>query len=244
MKISDNVANVLAGSTIEGNNLLLPQRQLERNLYLSVNKVLLAIGGKWNRKVKSHVFKNNPEDIVEQILLSGEYVDQKKEYQFFETPLNIVCKLVSLADISDDESVLEPSAGKGRIAIHIGRKHCDCIELNTENRKYLVDSGFNVVGEDFLKFDKEYDVIIANPPFTKQQDVEHVTHMISLAKRRVVSVMSASVLFRDNKKTVDFRNLVESFGGTIESLPEETFKESGTNVNTCVVCLDITKQTV
>lgn len=241
MKIKNEVANILANSTINGNSLFLPEGQLERNLYLDVNKVLMAIGGKWNRKEKAHVFGESPESIVEQILLSGEYVDQKKEYQFFETPLKIVCKLVSRACLIDGESILEPSAGRGNIAIHIGRKYCDCIELNPENKKYLIDAGFNVVGSDFLEFNKKYDVIIANPPFTKQQDVDHVTHMIRLANRMVVSVMSASIMFRSNKKAVEFRNLVESLGGTIEPLPEDSFKESGTKVNTCVVCVNIKK---
>jgi hypothetical protein len=47
--------------------------------------------------------------------------------------------------------------------------------------------------------------------------------------------MSASVLFRTNRKTVEFRELIESLGGAIEPLPAETFKASGTMVNTCLV---------
>jgi 16S rRNA G1207 methylase RsmC len=116
---------------------------------------------------------------------------------------------------------------------------CDCIELNPENREYLTTNGFNLVGDDFMSFEGEYDVIIANPPFSKQQDIDHINKMIDMARRKVVSVASASVLYRDNKKTLSFRERIESLGGTIEMLPENTFSESGTNVNTCVVVVNL-----
>lgn len=238
MKINNEVANVLANSTIADNKLFLPKVQLERKLYLLVNKVLEAIGGKWNRKEQAHLFNEAPEDIVDSILLAGEYTDAKKEYQFFETPIKTAKMLVSLAEIRDEETVLEPSAGRGRIAGLI--KECHCIELNEDNYNYLVINNFNVVGRNFMEFHARlYDVIIANPPFTKQQDIDHVNHMMNFAIRRVVSVMSASVLFRDNEKTRKFRNRIEKFGGTFKELPDKTFAESGTNVKACVVCVDV-----
>lgn len=98
-------------------------------------------------------------------------------------------------------------------------------------------NGFNVVGEDFMSFEpgKNYDVIVMNPPFCKQQDITHVTKAISIAKRCVVAVMSASVIWRTDKRSESFRAIVERFGGTIEPLPEGSFKASGTTVNTCKV---------
>jgi len=63
--------------------------------------------------------------------------------------------------------------------------------------------------------------------------------MIDIANRRVVSVASSSVMFRDNKKTVAFRERIETLGGTITPLPDKTFSKSGTNVNTCIVCVDV-----
>jgi len=238
MQIKDeNVVNILANSHVDANKLFLPNQQLDRKLYVAVNKVLEAIGGKWNRKERAHIFEGSPADIVENILLTGEYTDQKKEFQFFETPRELAKQLVGMADIREGETVLEPSAGKGAIANFLNG--CDCIELNESNRRYLEDNGYNVVGDDFLSFDNKYDVIVANPPFTKQQDIDHVLHMLKLANRRVVSVMSASVLFRDNHKTVAFRALTERLDATIEPLPDGSFSSSGTNVRTCVFCADI-----
>lgn len=236
MIVSNDVSNVLLNSKIEGNLLFLPDGQLERKLYLSVNKVLDAIKGKWNRSKKAHVFNESPEETLNEILLTGQYTNSRTEYQFFETPTKLAEKLVLMANIQQGESVLEPSAGKARIASLID--NCDCVELNPDNRAYLIKNGYNLVGENFLKLSKKYDVIVANPPFSKQQDIDHVLHMIEIAKRCIVSIMSASVLFRDNKKTVDFRDFVEKLGGTIEPLPDDSFKESGTLVKTCVVKIE------
>jgi len=235
MKIENDVSNILGNSRIEGDYLYLPEGQLKRKLYLKVNEVLEAIHGKWNRKEKAHIFNESPLDILEEILLTGEYTDQKKEYQFFETPENIALQMIEMADIQKGETVLEPSAGKGAIAKFI--RWCDCVELNEENRTCL-ENNFNLVWDDFLTFNKKYDVIIANPPFSKQQDITHVEHMIELANHKVISVMSSSILFRTNKKTVNFREKVENLGGKFIKLPEKSFAESGTNVNTCIVLIE------
>ncbi len=236
MKISNEVANVLAESHAVGRLLYLPSVELECKLWVAYEKVMKALGAKWNSQEKAHVFPMNIEDAVEEVLLTGEYTDEKKEFQFFATPTELANEMVRWADIQPNDTVLEPSAGNGMIALEISRiTQPDCIELNGHCRGYLMGLGFNIVGDDFLDCVHSYDHIIANPPFTKQQDITHCTLMIRLARKSVISVMSASVLFRDNKKTADFRELVELHGGIIESLPEKTFAASGTNVNTCLL---------
>ncbi|MCP3965618.1 MAG: SAM-dependent methyltransferase [Lentisphaerae bacterium] len=236
MKIQEDAINILLNSMIEDCQLFLPPEQLERKLYLSANKVLEAIGGKWNRKAKAHIFNKPPGEILDEILLTGEYTDAKKEFQFFETPEPLARQLVSMANIQEGETVLEPSAGKGAIASFL--PGCHCIELNKDNQNYLVDNGFMVVGGDFMESGGFYDVIIANPPFTKQQDIDHINHMLDLAHRCVVSVASAGVMFRDNKKTVAFRDRIQDLGGTITPLPDKTFASSGTDVRSCIVFVD------
>ena len=44
-------------------------------------------------------------------------------------------------------------------------------------------------------------------------------------------------MFRQDKIYKEFRELVEMYGGTLEALPEESFKESGTGVNTCLAVI-------
>ena len=78
-----------------------------------------------------------------------------------------------------------------------------------------------------------------NPTFEKQYDIDHVLHAYSLLGNngKLVSIMSAGMSFRQNKKSVDFRNFVEKHG-YFEHLPENSFKESGTGVNTIIVVLN------
>lgn len=236
MRINNDVANVLANSTVDDKKLFLPKGQLDRKLYVAVNKVLVDIKGKWNRSAKAHIFPECPSETIDAILLTGEYTNEKKEFQIFETPPELARKLVRMTERKNGDTVCEPSAGRGRIAMILAG--CECVELNDDNRKYLKQHGFDLVDNDFLKTTKRYDIFVANPPFTKQQDIDHVNHMIDLADKRVVSIMSASIMFRDNKKTVDFRARVENLGGIFEMLPEKTFTESGTNIQTCVVRID------
>ena len=52
MKISDEILGILSRCTVDGNTLYLPDEQLDRKTYTAVNKCLVNIGGKWNRKAK------------------------------------------------------------------------------------------------------------------------------------------------------------------------------------------------
>ncbi len=237
MKIDSDVIDVLARAEVEANTLRLTV-QLDRKRYQQVAKVLTAIGGKWNSSKKCHIFADDVEDILQDIILTGEYTSEKTEYQFFPTPDELAAETVRLANITPDDVCLEPSAGRGAIAKYM--PGCDCIELNPKNRAFLEEQGFKLVHDDFMTFapDKQYSVIVMNPPFTKQQDIIHVTKAINMAARCVVAIMSASVLFRTDKRTAEFCDLVGSYGGIIEQLPESSFKESGTLVNTCRVVVN------
>jgi 16S rRNA G1207 methylase RsmC len=79
-----------------------------------------------------------------------------------------------------------------------------------------------------------------NPPFSKGQDIQHVTHALGFLKPggRLVAIMGAGVTFRQDKRATEFRELVQAMGGTIARLPEGSFKSSGTMVNTVIVVID------
>tara|TARA_R110000772_G_C13310276_1_gene440162 strand:- start:15074 stop:15790 length:717 start_codon:yes stop_codon:yes gene_type:complete len=235
MRVNNDVTAILSASTFEGLLLFLPDGQLDRKMYMAVNKVLTDLGGKWNRAKKAHVFTIDPADIIDEICITGEYTTRKKELQFFETPDKLAAELVEMADIQDGETVLEPSAGHGRIARLI--PNVRAVEIDSHNCHTLLNIGINPHHGDFLEYNEKADVIVANPPFTKQQDVDHVTHMIELANRRVVAVMSASVMYRENKKTLEFKELVDQYEHEFIELDEGVFKESGTNVKTVILVL-------
>lgn len=237
MKIKKEIIDLLAKCEVEGQTLRITE-QLDRKAYTQLNKVLTAIGGKWNSKQKVHLFQEDVSEMIENIINTGEYSCIKKDFQFFPTPIELVKKMVKLAEITPNDVCLEPSAGMGNIAKFL--PNCDVIELHEGNRKTLTEKGFSLIHDDFLTFvpEKKYTAIVMNPPFSKKQDIEHVTKAIEIAERVVVAVASASVMFRNDNKTVAFRELVASYGGTIEELPADSFKESGTGVNTCLVIVN------
>jgi len=251
MKIEQDILKILSLCEIEEQKLTIAGH-LDRMLYIKTNKVLEAAGGKWNRKDKAHVFADNAYDAIEQIMLTGEITTPQELGAFF-TPPNIVKRLIELAGVRPSMTVLEPSAGIGNISkeldkitmpvvsIEINRKYCD------ELVRYFMTETFNaptprkVICADFLVItpDPIYDRVVMNPPFAKQADIDHVCHALKFLKPggKLASVMSAGVLFRENRKTVEFRNLIANHSGSIEKLPEGAFKESGTMINAVIVVI-------
>ncbi len=241
MKIEQEALAVLSVCKINGNQLTIPN-QLPRKLYEQVNKVLSASGGKWNRKAKAHIFEGDIEGIIDDIILTGE-VDSPKDYGYYATPKAIVKQLIDLAEIKPGMVVLEPSAGTGSIAEEIKKiTPVICVEIFPEFVQKLREiMGSCVTEANFLHLDpvQYFDRVVMNPPFEKQADIDHIKHADKFLKSDgiLVSVMSSAVLFRENKKTVEFRYWVNVRGGRFIKLPEGSFKESGTMVNTCIVVI-------
>jgi hypothetical protein len=237
---------VLQKCTVEGNVVKLPSEQLDRKLYQEVAKSLELIGGKWKGgKVFGFEFKTDPTDLLEEIA-NGEKRNLKKEFQFFATPKKLADELVEIADLKQHDTILEPSAGQGAIIKAINEVcnvKVDCYELMDVNRIILNKTGlnFNLIGEDFFKHEnKTYTKIIANPPFTKNQDIDHLMKMYDSLSRggRLVCITSESWANGSQKKQVDFRNWLEELEAEIYPIPSGTFKESGTMISAKIVVLD------
>lgn len=242
-RLSTDAQRVLGSMEVEGNLARLPGEQLPRPLYLEVNEALSAIGGKWSRGKKAHVFAGDPRDALDQIILDGTFADAKKSFEFFPTPDAVVDELLRGLELRSGARVLEPSAGRGAIARRLRALGLDvtCIELMAENADALETDGFAVVRQDFLTWMlvEPFDAVVMNPPFSRQQDVDHVVHAWSCLRDggTLAAVMSGGVQFRGNAKTVAFRAFVEAQGGAITPLPDGAFLESGTAVNTVTVTL-------
>ena len=248
MKIEAKVLDILRLATPTEETLELPDN-IERSLYVKVAKTVEAMGGEWDKSKGTHYFNYyDPAEALENAISTGEVTSERTKFQYFATPEAVLEMLyIHVADKIDiGTRVLEPSAGSGAIAGLI--RGCygnlidlDVCEFNARLRGKLDRQGFNVVAEDFLSYypDKPYDVIIANPPFSKGQDIEHVTHMIECLKDGgvLVSVMSNSVMFVNDKKTKEFRELVKKHGGEFEEVSAGAFKDSGTNVASCIIWL-------
>lgn len=216
--------------------------QLERPLYVRVNKGLVALGGKWSRKLGGHVFTTDPRPQVAQLLGSG-IVEVEKD-GFFVTPRGIGTQMANLACLVPGIRVLEPSAGTGELADAI-LDVCSCelwvAEKNEQRQQVLRDGGYRLLhaGDyDFLTCDVGlWPRIIQNPPFEDGQDMEHIKRAFDCLEGGgiLVSVISESPFFCDYNKHRTFRDWLDSLVHDVVDLPPNAFKESGTGVKARLV---------
>lgn len=247
--LSTNILSILSASRIDVNKVFLPDVQLDRKSYQDVNKVLDALGGKWSRKDKAHIFNDDPTEQLEEVILLGRIERKKnplKELGFFPTPDDLAKYVISQANIEHKQLVLEPSAGSGQLLKALNKTnkeiHTVCYEINPDMQFGLSGMADEVFIQDFLSVNPEpkFHRVVMNPPFNKSRaDIHHVLHAFKFLKDggRLVAIMPASVTFRDDNLTNQLRDLVLS-QGQIEELPENSFKESGTLVNTVLVTLN------
>lgn len=249
--LPQNILKILSTVEIEGTNVKITG-QLDRKLYLLINEVLTQIGGKWNKKVKAHVFSEDPTDKLNAVIECG-VLEPKVKTGYFPTPPALVARMIELAELDRKHMILEPSAGQGHIAddicktLNIHTNEITVCETLQKNIEILENKGYRVNPYDFFKLEAlclidniHFDRILMNPPFEKQSCIDHVTTAFSLLADggTLVAIMSSGVMFRENKKTTTFReNILNKYGVLIEDNPDGAFKESGTGVNTIMVKL-------
>ncbi|MEW2568357.1 methyltransferase [Streptomyces sp. NPDC047070] len=221
--------------------------EIGRAVYEQVDKILKDMSGRWDgrKKVRAHVFPYRIEEFMRQCLTAGEY-PSRYDQGWYATPPALVTQLVDLAGIRAGETVLEPSAGAGALSGEIARRGglVDAYEIDERRADILREQGHcrRVFAGDFLAQDPmEYaegiDKVVMNPPFSNGLD--HILHAVQFMKDDgvLVSVMSQGLMWWSDRKSVEFREIVEEVGGEIEALPDDSFAVSGTNVRTCVVFL-------
>lgn len=242
-----SVEEILRHCTLEDNVLKLPQVQFNKKSYAEAKKWIEEAGGSWQGgKVQGFTFPFNAERVFS-ILREGKRCNLQQDFQFFATPPEVADWLVMLAGgVHEDEKVLEPSAGTGSIidAIH---RSCpdvivDCYELMPENKEILAKKdNIRILGDDFTKCDiAQYDKIIANPPFSKNQDIRHVRRMYECLNPGGVlaAITGPHWEFGSESECKDFRQWLEDNGGKKFEIEEGTFKESGTGTKTIAIVIN------
>jgi predicted RNA methylase len=166
---------------------------------------------------------------------------------FFPTQPRVIAIMLDRARLEDGALVLEPSAGNGNIAdavkANCPRSSVHCFEYNLRLSEILKLKGYDLIGSDFMEdipVAPIYDRVVMNPPFEKQQDIDHVRKAFSMLKPGglLVSVMAPGFEFRQDRKSSDFRAWLDENGGTWEDLPDGAFKASGTGISTRLVVIE------
>ena len=262
---------------IPNNNRFEIPKDLKIENWNQFKKEMIELQGKYIKK--GFEFPFNVELKLNRIK-NKEPLKLKKEYQFYGTPQKICDELcfLSFDPYSNKKiKILEPSCGHGAIidsilkwfgtkSIYLEIESIDCIEMMNENfdylkRNYHGNNLLNLIQEDFLNFKKEenyYDVIIANPPFNKNQDIIHFKKMINLCKAGGIinCIMSAQFIYNSGKVFKEFRDFLgiednaqsrfqaknkslffygKNGEGLIRLLDYNSFKESGANVQSLII---------
>jgi len=156
--------------------------------------------------------------------------------------IRYAARMAEMADIKPTDDILDPSAGRGAIATALRKyqfRSLTMFELSRENYAFLCGMGLGTpLFGDFLKEDCggfKFDKIVMNPPFSRLQDCDHVTHAYSMLRTPglLVAIMSEGTFFRETAKARSFRAL----NPWSERLPEGKFKHSGTMANSRLVRL-------
>lgn len=249
-KIDQRTLEILTRSiVVEGNKVRITE-QLDRPEYDKVNKALLATGGKWTRSVKAHVFDGDASEAIDKLCVTGEYASAR-DVGWFPTPAKLSDQIVAMAQLAAGQTVLEPSAGDGAIVLAIKRTgipvFLGAIERDPKRRAALAKIDPMIVAgtghlDDFLDYQPAtgaYDRIVMNPPFAKVgrgDHLDHVRHAFALLNHggALVSILPASVSFREDRRHAEFRAWALDHG-EIDDLPDGSFKASGTDVRTIVV---------
>lgn len=226
-----------------GNRLELPKTEQFSN-YAKVKQCLIKAGGKYH---KNGFDFNSDAQLVKDTLTGGVKIDDKKKFQFFGTPKDLAKTLVSMAGVTNNCRTLEPEAGQGAIAniLKETAKEVVVVELWKENAEILRNIGYEVNESSFLDLSTTdlgtFDKIVANPPFSKNQDIDHIKHMFSFLNPggTLVSISSKSWQTGSMKKQIAFRNWLKEVNAEITEIPAGSFKESGTNVSSVIIKISI-----
>lgn len=167
--------------------------------------------------------------------------------QLVPTPPALADFVVSLARIERGHRLLEPNGGSGALLDAVERADIVADITTVEIHQQLAEGlrhrfpDARVHHADFLDGNFGlFDRIIMNPPFSGLADIEHVRHAFGMLAEggRLVAIMGEGAFFRQDHKAQDFRQWLDSIGGTSELLAPGSFADSGTNVSARIVLID------
>lgn len=168
--------------------------------------------------------------------------------QLFQTPPELGNRMAQMLNITESDKILEPEAGTGSlikacgenwkaqgkmVAIEINSQLCESLKLSHPQTMVICADFLSITPEILGNFNK----IVMNPPFTEQQDVDHILHAFSFLEKGgvLVSIVSEGPFFRQNEKSRNFIEFLHSHGAEIIPLSDGSFKDSGTMVKTRLI---------
>ncbi|MBR8193784.1 SAM-dependent methyltransferase [Burkholderia vietnamiensis] len=226
----------------QGDRIALPTTQLRH--YPAIKRMLEKVGGKYRKGGFDFEHGTDIVDILQR-LRAGEDLNPIKDFQFFRSTAPVARRVCEAVNPTIGMRILEPSAGDGALAdvLSAAGAEVTCVELWDRNAQLLRRKGYTVLEQDFLDLDPDtvgrFPAIVANPPFTKNQDIAHVSHMLKFLEPggMLSTVMSTSWMQGSRRAQLAFRQLLEQLGAEVTPIEAGAFKESGTGIATLHVVI-------
>lgn len=154
-----------------------------------------------------------------------------KDLQFYRTPKKAAQMLISAANLSDLDYVLEPSCGDGALLDLMRRNKALGYEFHAGRVAECRAKGHNVLQANFLLEDAKemFDKVVMNPPFAGKHYQKHIEHALKFLKPggTLVAILPSTARYDH-----DFMRGARYVSW--QDLPVGSFSESGTNVGTTI----------
>lgn len=179
-----------------------------------------------------------------------------KDLQFYPTQKAVVDVILDRLHLSEGAKVLEPSAGQGAIALEAAARGANvtAIEINPDHCAVMKSRGSRMSAKGSIRFaqanfltvtpNPTYDYVVMNPPFYGTHYMDHVKHAFEFLSPGGLlrAILPASAEVNESRKHTAFRkwameNNDLGWAGPFRDLPAESFKESGTMIQTVVLHL-------
>lgn len=178
---------------------------------------------------------------------------------FYPTPPSLISKMLNGINFQQISTVLEPSAGKGDIALAVFKKikdahyrsdtadfDIDCVEINENLQSVLKGKGARVIHDDFLTLNtgKRYDLIAMNPPFSDGD--KHLLKALEMQRNggKIVCLLNAETLKNPYTNTrKDLVQQLEERNADIKYIGNAfSSAERKTDVETAIIKIDIPRK--
>lgn len=228
---------------------------LSRSDYMELKHFLELLDGVYKTSGKKFVFKTNPKPLIDGYLKTG-IMPKNNPTAFFPTPRVIVDDMIKLSDFNclpNDEEyqskfrALEPSGGVGGIADVIKEVapfvQLDVVEILDINQEVLRQKGYEPICMDFMDYNLDYSIkynyVLMNPPYQGKTFIKHIQHAFNMLESDgiLAAVIPSSFLTQNDTLSKWLYEKVTQIG-EVSHNPKNSFKDEGTNVDTCIIYLN------
>lgn len=166
---------------------------LDKHVAQRAADILEALGGVKTESYKWE-FDYLPREALTHVTVSGVLPDERS-HQYYPTPEALAKRAVELAQATEQDACVEPSAGQGAIAQYMP-KGTVCMDISPLHVEILRSKGLVAQQGDCLDMTWRADVVVMNPPYSQKRWKTHTEHMLSMLNPggRLVAILPTTAI--------------------------------------------------